>query len=276
MRNQYYVGNYDGVFAEAESAMVSEGSPLFDEKELFIQLARLAQGETEMDAMQTTVEFKALDLLFRLNSTSNKDGLLAELKRLVDEDATKNVRLRLIAASGFMQYSNDANDALRILFPIKNNLEVKHVETYIYLSMDRLDLATKVVEEMKLLDEDSTLCQLSTALVGLYYPSQVQESVEVLRELVGKWVPTALLTSALSSGLICQGKFQDALDAVQEVEDDKPAELYLNSICAAQHLGMRLDEYIGGLKQVDPTNAWFGEMASSSAAFDLAASKFQS
>lgn len=278
MRNQYYVGNYDGVFSEAESAMVDAGSALADEKELFIQLARLAQGELEMDAVQSGVEFKALDLLFQLNrEEAPVSQMLQELKRLVDEDGAKNARLRLLAASAFAQHSPDPNDALRILFPVKRDLEVMRLETYLYLAMDRLDLAATKVEEMKQVDEDSTLCQLAMALVGLYRPDQVQESVEVLRELTSKWVPTPLLASALSAGLIAQQKFQLALDAIGEVDDagaDKPAALYLNSICAAQHLGQRLDEHIGGLKSTDPSNAWFADMATSSASFDQAAAKF--
>jgi hypothetical protein len=76
LRNNYYVGNYDGVFSEADSLSLEEDSPLFKEKLLFIQLARLAQGETEFenDTNQMGEEFTALDLLFRLAGEEENSG----------------------------------------------------------------------------------------------------------------------------------------------------------------------------------------------------------
>jgi len=280
LRNQYYVGAFDAVFSEANSARIDDNdAKSLAERDLFVQLAQLGKGEAiEPTAHSTGVEFKALEHLSALMQGEGEDEEeLAGLKRLVESDSTKNARLRVIAGIAFSKFASDPNEALRILHAASSSLEALHISCAILLSMDRIDLAKKTLEQMQAIDEDATLTQLSGAWVSIALgtESSLRDAAYVLEELIGKWQPTPLLVGALSCVLIHQGKFSEAEKVVASCSAPKTADLLVNQIVAAQHEGRRLDEYIAGLKQVAPAHPWFQEMTNQSVAFDKAAEAFK-
>jgi len=279
LRNQYYVGAFDAVEAEASSARIDDSdAAALAEGDLFVQLANLGKGEPAEVTGHSGPEFKALGHLSALlQGEGEEEEELAALKRLVEEDGKGNARLRMIAGIAFAKFANDPNEALRILHGASNSLETLHLTCAILLSMDRPDLAKKTLDQMQAIDEDATLTQLSGAWVALASGTErgLKDAAYVLEELIGKWQPTPMLVGALSCALIHQGKFSEAEKLIASCPGTPTADLYVNQIVAAQHEGRRLDEYIGGLKQTAPSHSWFQEMTTQSAAFDQAAEGFK-
>jgi coatomer protein complex subunit epsilon len=277
LRNQYYVGAYDAVFEEASSARIEDSDAAgLAERDLFVQLANLGKGEPVEDTGRSAPEFRALAHLSALmQGEGEEEEELSALKRLVEEDAKANARLRMIAGIAFSKFAADPNEALRILHGASGSLEALHLTCAIYLSMDRLDLAKKTLEQMQGVDEDATLTQLSGAWVAIVTGTErsLKDAAYTLEELIGKWQATPMLVGALSCALIHQGKFSEAEKLISS-SGVTTADLLVNQIVAAQHEGRRLDEYIGSLKQLAPAHAWFQEMTSQSAAFDQAAQAF--
>lgn len=278
LRNQYYVGAYEAVLTEAENVRIDDEAALA-EKDLFVQLANLARGERAEDLDHAGPEFKALACLSALmQGEAEEEEELSKLKRLVEEDGKGNARLRMIAGIAFSKFASDPNEALRILHGASKSLEALHLSCSILLSMDRLDLATRTLDQMNAIDEDATLTQLSGAWVALSSGTErgLKDAAYTLEELIGKWQATPMLVGALSCALIHQGKFADAEKLLSSYSGAPSADLLLNQIVAAQHEGRRLDEYIGKLKQLAPAHNWFQEMTTQSAAFDQAADAFRS
>lgn len=269
------MGNYEGALDEAESARIDvNDSVLSSQREFFIQRAKLAKGGEQIKG-GSSLELKALMRLAALTNGTGGDAELAALKRAVDEDASGNEGLRIVAGIAFYRFGSDPNEALRILRSAKNSLEAMHVSTAILIAMDRNDLAKKQLERMQELDEDATLTQLSSAWVALTSGTEtgVKDAAYALEELIGKWQATPLLVGALTCALIYQGKFAEAEKAIAQCSSNTP-ELTVNRIVAAQHSGRRLDEYIVDLKRMAPSHVWFYEMSKQSEAFDRAAATF--
>jgi len=278
LRNQYYVGAFDAVLSEAASARIEDSdTAAIAERDLFIQLANLGRGEPIEPTSHTGVEFAALEHLNTLmHGEGGEEEELASLKRLVEENSKENPRLRVVAGIAFSKFASDPNEALRILHGAQRSLEALHLSCSILISMDRVDLARKVLEQMEAIDEDSTLTQLSGAWIALGSgdAKSIKDAAYTLEELIGKWQATPMLVGALSCALIQQGKFSEAEKLISG-SGVTSAELLVNQIVAAQHEGRRLDEYIGGLRQIDPLHNWFQEMTNQNAAFDQAAEAFR-
>lgn len=278
LRNQYYVGYYEGVVSEASSVRIDDSDTVLQaERDLFLQLANLAQGEDITPSRHSGPEFVAVEHFANLlNGADDPEEDLAALKGLVEADGSGSTRLRMLVGLAFWRFGADPNDALRILHSAGSSLEALHVSVSVLLSMDRLDLASKTLERMQSIDEDSTLTQLAGAWLDIATNTEasLRNASDTLEQLTLKWQATPLLVGGLSCVKICQGRFADADKVINDCEGEKTSDLYVNSIVSAQHEGRRLDEFIAGLKQLEPAHSFFSEMTTQSGAFDEAAKQF--
>ena len=139
MRNQYYVGNFDGVLTEATSARLDDHeTALLAEREFFIRLANLGKGLPISPSPYKELEFKGLiHFAALMNAELPEPSHLIALKKMVDEDGTGNVRLRVIAGLAFSKFSDDPNDALRILHSCSNSLEALHITCSNHLPLSK-------------------------------------------------------------------------------------------------------------------------------------------
>ena len=154
----------------------------------------------------------------------------------------------------------------------------------IYIKMDRLDLAGKVLKKMSELDDDSTLTQLATATLNFFLGSdKLNEAYYIYQELIDKYGETSLLLNGLAAAMICLGQS----GAIHEVEallssalskGDQP-ETLINMVFLYNYLGKQNDlseRYLTQLKDGCPDHELLTDCANKMNDFDRLAQLYAS
>jgi len=283
---KFYVGNWDAVLTEAELARVDDAKSKA-ERDFFVQRALLAKGECDkvlktIPESAPQIEMRALRLVAVVASPSTsadvKNKALTDLKLWTEQDATNNASVAVMAGTAFF-LAGDHNEALRALRGRgQPGLEAMHLSTCIYLSVDRVDAANRVLEQMIAKEEDSTLTQLSEAWVYLALGGKdlYRDAVSILQDLIGKWQATPMLVGALSAVLMQQDRLAEADKVLAQCLDAHPedASLVVSRIACAQHSNVSPIDWVTKLKSVAPNHAWFKNMVAQAQVFDAAAKTY--
>ena len=292
MRNNFYVGCYQGCLEEGEMARLDDKPALVAQRDAFAARSKLALGDFRavyglVGAQPATLELKAVReaavVLDPATPAEAVSAALARIKSMVDQDASGNETLRVMAGTAFA-HVGDVNESLRALRagPGSSSLEALHMQAMTYVRMDRPDAAKRVLEMMQQKDEDSTLTQLASAWVALASAStggetSVREARYVFEELIGKWQPTPLLVGGLAAALMHQGNAAEALKQLDEVAKQYPddASVAFDRIVASELVGKPVDEAVESLRRVAPKHPYFQDLAKVSAVFDQSAKGFK-
>jgi coatomer protein complex subunit epsilon len=227
LRNLFWLGNYQLAINEG-NGLHRIPANLVTEKEEFIYRSYLAMGQYDMilseirDSATTPVSHRALKLLATfITEPSSRETVKFQMEEwLGDSSVSNNTSLRLIAA---MMYMHDDNwkEAMKNVCQEKN-LEHCALMVQLYLRIDRLDLAQKMLKTMMAKDEDNTLTMLANCWTLLSQGgSKSQEATYIYEELMDKYGSSALLLNGLAVSKMHQGLYEEAeahlLDALTKV-----------------------------------------------------------
>ncbi|CAH0473877.1 unnamed protein product [Peronospora belbahrii] len=264
LKNQLWVGNYPNVLSEGLTLNhLSEA--LRNERDVYVYRAHLALGHVSLvlqsisDTGNTSIALSAIKLWATfLSGQSDKEMIDLTLKEwLADPVSGENAHLLLVAGQIYTR-NGKLSDALSA-FTRGGSLEHMLYIVHLYLQMDRLDLAQKTAQEMKRIEEDSTLTQLAHAwCLTLQGGDKADEATLHFQELADRFGSTPLLLNGAAVAFMALQNYGEAerllLEAIQK--DPGNEDTLINLIAVNAHLNKPTQQYIMQLQQVAPSSSW--------------------
>lgn len=143
----------------------------------------------------------------------------------------------------------------------------------ILLEMNRVDVASAQVKKMSDIDDDATLTQLASAMVGSRQGGRkLQEAYYTYQELGDKFSWTVKLHNGLACCQMAMERWEDAEgELLQAFEKNaKDADTLSNLAVVSLHLGKQASRYIGLLQSVAPKHPMVQRMGAAEETFDAA------
>ena len=210
-----------------------------------------------------------------MHRKGDQEGVLAEVKKAL-EDGISMSNPTVAMMSGTVFYlAGQPDEALRCLKHTgAESMETLALSAQVLISMNRADQAAKELKKMKELDDDSTLCKLAEAWVGLAKGGELlKEAFYNFEELAQKYGETPTLLNGQAAAHIQQGAFEDAesvlLTAQEKDPDDAETLINLNSVASFMgkpaEVGQR---YLAQLKDQHPNHPFTVSLMAQEEAFD--------
>ncbi|KAJ2493676.1 hypothetical protein IWW37_000307 [Coemansia sp. RSA 2050] len=181
----------------------------------------------------------------------------------------------VVIAAQALVAAGQTDEALGLLDMHPRSLECTALTTAIYLKMDRLDLAQKLVARVRVWAEDAPIAQLAEAWTALAEGGgqRYNEAYYVFMELAqASAVSTARLYCALAVTKLHLAQYEEAQSLLQsalEVDPDDPDTLANLAVCSSftQSAEARA-RYLERLAQVAPSHPFIRDLAQADARFD--------
>jgi coatomer subunit epsilon len=281
LKNQLWVGNYQNALSEANLLNhLSDG--LRQERDVYLYRAQLGLGNVALvlqsipDSATTPISLSAVKLLATYLNNGDREMIDITLKEwLADPNSGENPHLLLVAG---MIYSREGklSDALSVLTK-GNTLEHHLYIVQLYLQLDRADLAHKQVQEMRRIEEDSTLTQLAQAWVlTLNGGDKADEATLHFQELSDRFGATPLLVNGAAAAFMAMKNYVEAERLLLEAlaKDQTNEDTLVNLIAVSAHLNKPFQQYAIQLQQVAPQNAWLQSFIKLDQEFSATAAAF--
>mmetsp|Transcript_11992 Transcript_11992/g.20422 ORF Transcript_11992/g.20422 Transcript_11992/m.20422 type:complete len:294 (+) Transcript_11992:418-1299(+) len=282
VRNLYWLGNYEAAIEEADQISPKTDRERID-RDVYVYRSYIAKGEGQKVIQKVSDQNAATDILAvklyasYVTQPSNREAVLGTFGEwLVDETSKDNQMLQIMAASAFAD-ADDTKEALRAL-RATGNLEISALRVQIYLGMNRVDLATKELESMQSLDDDSALTQLSLARIHLASGGEkYQEAAYIYQEQIDKTIASALLLNGLAASYMQMKKFGEAEKYLEEALQKSPqdVDVLINSISCAVNLRKPIKPFLSALRGAAPSHPLLSQLDACKAEFARVASEHQ-
>lgn len=243
----------------------------------------------EMDECQKVVDFvgennenvglAAVRLYALYKMQPSKDNNVLGTLEMLNHDHGSNVQLRVM--SGFI-YGNEQkySDAFTALENGSRSLECMAVAVDLYLKMDRPELGRKKVAEMKSMEEDAILTQISMAWVDVALGSteKCDEAAFTFQELRERFGMTSLL---LNGGAVAHmmglnyPEVERLLDQAMEM-NKVTADTIVNCIvlCTLTHKLDQVEKHTLKLKSMYPKHPFLASQSTLQDTFNKVASEY--
>jgi tetratricopeptide (TPR) repeat protein len=239
--------------------------PIATTKLLLILLLR-----TALQALAIQAQYESLG-----GDEAHSHPLILQLQSILGDVVSPSVQL--IAANVFMQ-AGMKKEALQCVHN-GNTLEQVGLCAQIYLSLDRLDLAKQTMQQLRKMDEDSILTQLTSVYIALATGSSMAaEANHTLNQLSEQYGPSPLLLNLTACALMQSGKYAEAESKLQQARDEfssSSADTLVNTIVALQYQSKPVGEYVAMLKQQYPNHFLAKGLDTVQGAFDREAVKYR-
>ncbi|TMW64659.1 hypothetical protein Poli38472_011539 [Pythium oligandrum] len=281
LKNQLWVGNYQNAISEA-NMLNHVRDALRHERDVYVYRAHLGLGnyglvlESIPDAATTPIALSAIKLWATYLNGGDKEMIELTLKEwLADHTSGENPHLLLVAGMIFSR-EGKLSDALSVLTK-GNTLEHMLYIVHLYLQMDRIDLAQKQLEEMRRIEEDSTLTQLALAwIMTLKGGEKADEATLHFQELSDRFGATPLLLNGAASAFMAMKNYVEAERLLMEAlqKDQTHEDTLVNLVAVSAHLGKPYQQFAIQLQQVAPANAWLANFIQIDQEFSATAAAF--
>ncbi|KAJ0399564.1 hypothetical protein ATCC90586_009761 [Pythium insidiosum] len=281
LKNQLWVGNYQNALSEG-NMLQHVRDALRHERDVYLLRAQLGLGQHAQvlqsipDGGNTPIALSAVKLLATYLHHGDREMIELTLKEwLADPRSAENPHLLLVAGMIFSR-EGKLSDALSVLTK-GNTLEHMLYIVQLYLQMDRADLAAKQVQEMRRIEEDSTLTQLAQAWVlTLKGGDKADEATLHFQELMDRFGATPLLLNGAAAAFMAMRNYVEAerllLEALQK--DQRNEDTLVNLVAVSAHLHKPYEQYAVQLQQVAPANAWLAHFIKIDHEFAATAASF--
>mmetsp|Transcript_22423 Transcript_22423/g.52971 ORF Transcript_22423/g.52971 Transcript_22423/m.52971 type:complete len:297 (+) Transcript_22423:151-1041(+) len=286
IKNEFYLGNYQGAINEAQSSDLELSSPNDErDRDVIVYRSYIALGE--FDVVQSEIgedaqtALQAVKLLATyLSGEDNKEIAMVTLKEwLSDPQTQNNPTLQLVAGIIYIDRS-DLEEAAKVLHA-GTTLEMVSLQVQVYLRMARVDIAEKSLALMSRMEDDATLTQLTTAWVNLALGGEkVQEAFYIFQELADKYNETPLLLNGMAVAQMHMQKFDEAekylLKALQKSSSD--TQTLQNLVVCSQHTRKApevVNRYLSSLTRAAPSCSLVSRRAQMEKEFDAAVGSFK-
>jgi len=283
LRNFYYLGLYKNAIAEAESIKASNpdiaviADVYLYRSQLEIDPSVVLKAIT--DKAPTSLRAVKLLATYRTANEDTKELVFETLLEWLSYTMIQNDPvLQTIAAIIYLE-EEKYKEALKLLASPGENLEKMAINVQLYLKIDRVDLAAKIIKTMADVDDDDPLTQLATAWVYIAQGGdKISEAFYLLQELIEKFGQSV---SILNSLAVCQLHLKNFTQAFQflkqarnlRIEKGKKAhpDTLVNTIVCLHHMRKPADiitKIKMELEDADPNNAWLKDQETMSKIFD--------
>lgn len=280
IKNAFYVGVHQQAISEAMNNAPSTDA-VRAERDFFMYRAYSEQGQTRMvldelgNAAGKAAPLQAAQLL-ALYLSGSREAAMAQLKeRLSAPGAASEASLQLVSALLYA-HEQEYKDALKLIHQ-STELETIALCAHIYVAMNRLDYARKMVEAMQRQDDDATLTKLANAWVSMAEGGdKYQEAAYEFQELGENYQLSLPLTNGMALANLHMGKYEEAERLLQEglAKSASDVNTLANMVVTMQFLRKPPDviaRYVNQLRNVSPTHPWAAKYADLEASFDRCA-----
>jgi coatomer protein complex subunit epsilon len=237
LRNNFYLGNFTSAVNEANKLKLSGEKAV--ERDVFLFRSLIAQKQYSVVQAEISgsapTQLQAVKCYANYMSTRQADKSLKALDTQIQSLAPENWVSPLMSASIYLQEGR-YEDALRTL-QLTDNIEGKAMQVQIFVAIERVDLAKKLITKM---DEDATVTQLATAWTNIALGGEkAQEAYYIFQELMDKTQSSPTLLNGAAAAHIAQGKWEEADGAVKEAAEKDPnfAETLINQVMTSTQTG---------------------------------------
>uniref|UniRef100_K3WBX5 Coatomer subunit epsilon n=1 Tax=Globisporangium ultimum (strain ATCC 200006 / CBS 805.95 / DAOM BR144) TaxID=431595 RepID=K3WBX5_GLOUD len=282
LKNQLWVGNFQNAISEG-TMLNHVRDALRHDRDAYVFRAHLGLGNYQHvlqsipDASSTPITLSAVKLLATyLSGQGDNEMVELTLKEwLADPVSGENPHLLLVAGMIFSR-SGKYSDALSALTK-GGSLEHMLYIVHLYLQMDRVDLAQKQTQEMRKIEEDSTLTQLAQAwCLTLRGGEKADEATLHFQELADRFGATPLLLNGAAVAFMALKNYIEAERLLAEAlqKDVANEDTLINLVTVSTHLNKPYQQYLAQLEQVAPQNAWLANYIRLDQEFALTAANF--
>jgi len=218
VKNYFILGNYQGAINAGNSVKPSSFKNENDkaEKDAYVYRCYIAQGNLglvlqEIKEKTSHPSLQAVRLLaLYLSKEDSKEQVVSQFKQILsDTTLAGNFIIQLMAATVYFHEEN-YEEAMRCVYQTAT-LEGLAFLVQIYLKINRLDEAEKVVQGMHTIEDDATMTQLATAWLNIVLGGdKLNESLATFKELGDKYGYTSKLYGGIANCYLQQRKFEEA------------------------------------------------------------------
>lgn len=279
LRNLFFLGSYKQAIVEAENVLKTDPFNNQAQTLMFRSMIYSNPGDVFKKIPQSgSTALQAIKLLATYNTANeeNREMVFDTLKDwLSSDEVASDSTLQAVAAQIFMEEGN-YKEALRLLLPAGENLEKQALSVQLYLKINRVDLAVKVVKAMQDQDDDDILSQLATIWVSIAEGGEkLNEATFLLQDLVEKFGPSVLVLNCQATCQINQHNYSNAFQFLKQARDlavaagAKPsADTLVNSIVVLQLLKKSPEivrKITSELTQCWPEHPWLKQQSAAEA-----------
>jgi len=286
LRTSYHLGLYDEVLKEVKDikSRRTENVEIYYFRALMERNADQVVRSIPTRASTALLAIKQM-AIYRTSSQEGKEQVLETLNQWLGDDVMKtNATLQLVAAEIYFREEN-YRAALPLVHGEKDNLEKMALAVLIFLKLNRVDLAQKMVEAMFAIEDDDCLTVLCTAFVAAAQAQEakLEQAKLSLDELVEKHGPSVVVYNALASVQLVQRKYpaafnclKNARETAKKLNQVTPAETLINTAVCLQHMNKTqfVQNILTELEQTHPNHPWLASQRQLSEAFKQCASTY--
>lgn len=179
--------------------------------------------------------------LYRAADESQKENLLAVLDEWISTEGVNSSEISQVVAASVYIAANQLDKAWRWVttLPIttETNLEKLALQVHILLLRKRSDLAIKIVQRMRALDDDEVLTSLAHAWVleSSLIPASLHEALSLYTEVSQRCGPSAYILNQIGATYASLGSHKNAFQALKKARDMSKAASPL-SMCSSEIL----------------------------------------
>jgi len=282
-RNHFHLGHYQSAINDAMNANVSGDSVRLERDVLmyraYIEQGNLAVVQSEInDGSPPALRAVRLLAVYKQSDDAGKQAALASLRDLLAEPSAAGDAQLSITAAALFCYDKDYKEALKCVHQAQS-LEQHAMVTYIYICMNRFDLADKQVALMQRMDDDATLTQLSAASTMVAKgPAKAQDALYIYQDMSEKYGPSSLLLNSLATCHMLMGKYDEAEQSLQEAlgKNASDPSTLANVVVCMQHMKKAPDvvaRYVTQLRTAAPSHPWVESYDAIERSFDRCAAQ---
>jgi len=287
VRNHFWLGNFSEALLEAEKVRPGNDREEID-KQVYTLRAKMALGDAGSvvasvgDQTSAPTDVLAVKLLasYVTAAPAQKDAILDTMKEwLADETLKDNAMLKAMAGSAFFLHG-DTKEALRAL-GTGGSLEMHAMRVQIYLSMNRADAASRELQAMQKIDDDSTLTQLALAWVDLASGGEkYQEAAYIYQEQMDKTMQSPLMLNGIGVANLHLKQFSEAEKFLEDAHssDSKNPDVIINLMSCYANLrkpAEKIEELLKELDGIAPSHPLLAQMKACDETFEQVATSHQ-
>ncbi|CAL8088706.1 unnamed protein product [Calicophoron daubneyi] len=186
-----------------------------------------------------SIELSLVRLLAEYFTNPDNPDILKKVDKVLAGNLNADDETSLIIGATIYMNARMFEAALKLLHQ-GHDINCNALTVQCLMSINRYDLAGKVVRRMQVSDEDALACQLTTALFYLSKGGeQLQEALHIYEELREKYGSTPVVLNGQAAALIGMNRWEDAECLLQEAldADSNNPDTIINMIMVSQHLG---------------------------------------
>lgn len=284
LRAQYWLGHYQMALDEAKSIMRRPMSPdLKAEREEFVARCHIAMkdydkvisGDTSVPGLKALALHAQYETLAASGDAAQTQSVIQQLQTMLSDGVSP--RVQLTAAHVFLK-AGMKKEALQCVHQ-GLTMEQTSLSVQIYILLDRLDLAEKVLQQLRQTDEDSMLTQITSVHVALATGSSMAgEAAHTLNQISEQYGPSPMLLNLMACAQLQGGNYAEAEQRLMQARDEfsaDDADTLVNLIVASQYQNKPIGEYVAALKQQYPSHFLSMGLDTVGGAFDREAIKYR-